>query len=265
MNPQQAAIRGVLEQCAVPAGTFLVLPDTHLAFCNRRGLGGRPAAREGGGGDPIRVVTAATDEQRALAWELVARRYAWRGYRASSAMADYPDAQRAPYYTTLLAYRGGTPVGTVTLGVDSAAGLLVDEVNKPEVDRIRALSRRASELVRLAIDEDAESKQVWLALLQGLNQLCRRIHDLTDMLIEVNPRHVVFYRRVFGFRVIAPLRECARVGAPSVLMRLRREVLEARLQDMCWPVVQGVRAGVEALTAGTSRRVGEEEVAAAAA
>jgi hypothetical protein len=230
---------------------LLALPEERLAFCSKRGLSG-PAGERGARADgAIRVVAAHSDEQRAQAWELVARRYAWRGYRASAALAPYPDATRAPFYTTLLAYRGATPVGTVTLGVDSEAGLLVDEVNRREVDSIRALGRRASELVRLAIDEGAQSKQVWLSLLQGLNLLCRRVHDLSDLLIEVNPRHVLFYRRVFGFRVIAPLRQCARVGAPSVLMRLRREVLESRLHGMCEPVLRGVRAGVEALSATT--------------
>ncbi len=247
----------VVEKREKPVGSVVALPEDRLAFCSRRGLAGDRglhAALEG-----IRVVAARSDEQRAVAWDLVARRYAWRGYRTSAGSAPFPDPQRAPFYTTLLAYRGSVPVGTVTLGVDSAAGLLVDEVNKSEVDRIRALSRRASELVRLAIDEGAESKQVWLALLQGLSGLCRRIHDLSDMLIEVNPRHVTFYRRVFGFRVIAPLRECARVGAPSVLMRLTREVLEARVQGLHRPLMQGMRAGVDGLGAGA-----QPEIAAAA-
>src|SRR5688572_26631693 len=235
VNPRYAHGEGVALG-ALAGGLVTAFPAERLALRHKRGLGS--AAKSLQPDSPIRVITAQSEEQRAIAWDLVARRYAWRGYQCSAAAA-YPDPQRAPFYTTLLAYREGVPVGTVTLGVDSEAGLLVDEVNKPEVDRIRALSRRASELVRLAIEDGAESKQVWLALLQSLNLLCRRIYDLSDMLIEVNPRHVVFYRRVFGFRVIAPLRRCARVGAPSVLMRLRREVLEAKLQGLCWPVVQG--------------------------
>jgi hypothetical protein len=247
VNPRYAAHGEGLALGALAGGAVPVFPEERVALCHKRGLGS--AAKSPLADSSIRVITAQSEEQKAIAWDLVARRYAWRGYQCSSAAAAYPDPQRAPFYTTLLAYRDGVPVGTVTLGVDSEAGLLVDEVNKPEVDRIRALSRRASELVRLAIEDGAESKQVWLALLQSLNLLCRRIYDLSDMLIEVNPRHVVFYRRVFGFRVIAPLRRCARVGAPSVLMRLRREVLEAKLQGLCWPVVQGVRAGVSALSA----------------
>jgi hypothetical protein len=208
---------------------------------------------------PINVMAAHTDDQRAAAWELVARRYAWRGYSCAHALTPFPDAMRAGFYTTLLAYRYGVPVGTVTLGVDSPAGLLVDEGNRQQVDCIRNMGRRACELVRLAIEDGVGSKQVWLALLQSLNYLCWRIHDLNDILIEVNPRHVTFYRRIFGFRVIAPLRECVRVGAPSVLMRLRREMLQTKLQHLHRPVLQSVGAGVAAIT-----RVRDRVVAAAA-
>jgi hypothetical protein len=207
----------------------------------------------------ISVIAARTDEHRAAAWELVARRYAWRGYSCSDALTPFPDVARAQFYSTLLAYRDGVPVGTVTLGVDSEAGLLVDEGNKPQVDGIRSLGRRASELVRLAIEDGAGSKQVWLALLESLNYLCWRIHDLNDIFIEVNPRHVTFYRRIFGFRVIAPLRKCVRVGAPSVLMRLRREMLQSKLQHLHRPVMQTVGASVGAIT-----RVRDRVVAAAA-
>jgi hypothetical protein len=217
--------------------------------------------------EAISVVAAHTDEHRAAAWELVARRYAWRGYSCSHALTPFPDAARAGFYTTLLAYCGGVPVGTVTLGVDSDAGLLVDEGNKPQVDFIRNMGRRACELVRLAIEDGVGSKQVWLALLQSLNYLCWRIHDLTDILIEVNPRHVAFYRRIFGFRIISPLRVCARVGAPSVLMRLQREMLQSRLQHLHVASMQAVGAGVEAaVEAGVEAltRMRDRLVAAAA-
>jgi hypothetical protein len=46
----------------------------------------------------------------------------------------------------------------------------------------------------------------------------------------VNPRHVRFYRRVFGFAVAAAERVCERVGAPSVLLRLDLECFGRRLQ-----------------------------------
>jgi hypothetical protein len=210
-------------------GNIATSTEEHVGFCKRRGVNFRAAdAPALHADDSVEVVVARTEAQRAKAWELVSRRYAWRGYHCSP-MAPFPDAGRALHYTTLLAQSGGKPLGTVTLGVDSAAGLLVDEVNRCEVDAVRAQRRGAAELVRLAIEDGVASSRVWRVLLESLNLLCRRIHDVSDLFIEVNPRHVDFYRRAFGFRVIAPVRSCPRVGAPSVLLRLAREELDAKL------------------------------------
>jgi len=53
---------------------------------------------------------------------------------------------------------------------------------------------------------------------------------VTDAFVEVNPRHVSFYRRAFGFLVASEERMCERVKAPAVLLRLRLEALEAQMQ-----------------------------------
>jgi hypothetical protein len=57
----------------------------------------------------------------------------------------------------------------------------------------------------------------------------RTVHDVTDVFIEVNPRHVAFYSRVLGFVVAAGEKFCERVRAPSVLLQLELEALELRL------------------------------------
>ena len=48
----------------------------------------------------------------------------------------------------------------------------------------------------------------------------RTIRHISDTFIEVNPRHVSFYRQLLGFEVIAKGRHCPRVNAPAVLMHL---------------------------------------------
>lgn len=217
------------EERAIQLGNLTAFGGERVRLCSRLGVGlvvrDEPAPQD----HSIEVVVARSDEQRLLAWRLVGLRYAWRGYACAQGVSAFPDPERQAYYTTLLALRGGRPVGTITLGIDSHAGMLVDEVYRREVDLVRAQRRRTCELVRLAIEEGADSRSVWIALLESLNVLCRCIHDITDLFIEVNPRHVRFYRRVFGFRVMAPERSCRRVGAPSVLLRLKREDLESRL------------------------------------
>ena len=57
----------------------------------------------------------------------------------------------------------------------------------------------------------------------------RRLHRCTDILIEVNPRHVRFYRSMLGFEVLGPERTCPRVNAPAVLLRLRLDHAQEQL------------------------------------
>jgi hypothetical protein len=57
----------------------------------------------------------------------------------------------------------------------------------------------------------------------------RTTHDVTDVLIEVNPRHVGFYSRVLDFTIAAGEKFCERVHAPSVLLQLEIEALEERV------------------------------------
>ena len=49
-------------------------------------------------------------------------------------------------------------------------------------------------------------------------------------MIEVNPRHVAFYRRMLGFADFGGERPCSRVGAPAVLLRLPLDQMGANIR-----------------------------------
>ena len=72
-----------------------------------------------------------------------------------------------------------------------------------------------------------------MALLLSLSHLVlRKVYEVTDVFIEVNPRHVAFYSRALGFVVAAGERICERVHAPSVLLRAELDALEERIALM---------------------------------
>ena len=178
----------------------------------------------------LRTLVAVSPSQHEAVERLVRRRYAWRGY--SLPKSDSPDAaacDREPR-VTLLAEDHGTLVGTLTLRLDSPQGLLAEQTYGEEIERVRSQGRRVGELVRLAMREGVDWKPVLDALLQATYLVGRVVHSLTDVFIEVNPRHVRFHQRVFGFAPSAAERLCARVGAPSVLMHLHLEEFSRRLQ-----------------------------------
>ena len=118
----------------------------------------------------------------------------------------------------LVATASGEPLGTLTLRFDGPRGLRADETYGEQLAAARAQGRRVCELGRFAVARSARSSAVIEALFAAVHRKVRDRRDVTDVFIEVNPRHV--YRYKFGFCVAAEERQCARVHAPSVLLRL---------------------------------------------
>jgi hypothetical protein len=155
--------------------------------------------------------------------ELVNAMYSWRGYDAQR------DAQESsPYEVTLQASRAGHVVGTLTICRDSLSGIPADALYKQEIDRYRRRGARVFELTRFAIDPSQKSKELLGALFYHAYVHAGICGGLTDAFIEVNPRHVAFYKRLLRFEQIGEEKSCPRVNAPAVL--LRREVASVTQQ-----------------------------------
>jgi hypothetical protein len=152
--------------------------------------------------------------RREAASLLIKKMYGWRGYSVD------PFSSHALNKITLFAETGGQTVGTMTLCLDNAeTGLPADENFRDKLDALRQQGRRLCEPSRLAIDKGV-SKRVFAALIHISYIYAHNIHNFTDYVIEVNPRHVMFYKRMLGFVDFGGERTCTRVGAPAVLLRL---------------------------------------------
>jgi hypothetical protein len=158
------------------------------------------------------------------ALELLDSRYAWRGYRV-------PYHEPASSELTLVASQSGSAVGTLTLRFDGPGGLRADESYNEEIDAARSEGRHVCELGRFAVAPHAQSGGVIAALFGRVRAIVLRRRKVTDVFVEVNPRHVAFYRRGFGFEVAAEGRLCPRVLAPSVLLRLEVAAFERRVRE----------------------------------
>jgi len=189
-----------------------------------------PVPASGAPADPgeqgLRTFIAIRDDQFDAAESLVQRRYSARGYAPESLERAAPPGASV----TLLAQAGGHLLGTLTVRPDGPRGLFAERTYCEEVASLRAAGHRLGELVKLATVEEADWKTALDALVQSAYLVTRIVHRLSDVLIEVNPRHVRFYRRVFGFVEAGGKRVCERVGAPSVLMRLDLDQFGRRLR-----------------------------------
>lgn len=162
----------------------------------------------------FKVRLANTEERRSSASYLIQRRYAWRGY----AVDDQPNPD--PSRITIAAHDPTGTAGTVTVGLDSSDGLFVDGLYAEEANGLRREGRKLAEFTKLAIDNNIHSKPLLAALFHVAFIYAHRIHRCSDLLIEVNPRHQSFYRRMLGFEPLGALRSDPRVGAPALLLRL---------------------------------------------
>lgn len=161
----------------------------------------------------FKIRLANTLGRRSTASYLIERRYAWRGYQTS------PIAPNANLIT-LAAFDKDHPIATISVGLDSPAGLGVEELYPDEVKRLRGENVRLCEFTKLAVDNMIRSKAVLAAIFHIAYIHGRRLFEATDVLIEVNPRHVRFYQSMLGFDIVGDERLDPRVSAPALLLRL---------------------------------------------
>jgi hypothetical protein len=172
-----------------------------------------------------RVRRVRLPERRRKASMLIQYMYSRRGYYTETACVLPHCLTRI----TLETSRGEELFGTLTLGLDSKEGLLADALSHSEVDVLRTMGRKLCEISSLAVDPRFGSKEVLGSLFHLAYIYGRVIHKATDVLIEVNPRHVKFYKRMLGFRQIGHVHTCPRVDAPAVLLHLELAYLETQI------------------------------------
>ena len=165
-----------------------------------------------------------TPDGRNSASMLINKMYAWRGYGANHTFTNDPNR------ITLTASDRGDVVGTVTIGIDSDAGLAGDIIFKEELDNLRASGAKLCEFTKLAFDSSVRSKSALANLFHLAVLYARDLHDCTDIIIEINPRHRRFYEHMLGFKRESELKMNPRVNAPAYLLRVNLAYVTEQIQ-----------------------------------
>ena len=173
----------------------------------------------------FKIRLANTEGRRSRASFLIKRRYAWRGYQAS------PLAANVANMITLGAFDQGTPIATITVGIDSPAGLAIEKLYPEEARSLRSSGAHLCEFTKLAVDNMIRSKAVLAAIFHIAYIYAKRLRGATDLLIEVNPRHVRFYESMLGFKAIGSEKIDPRVNAPAVLLWLALSYAESQISQ----------------------------------
>ncbi len=190
------------------------------------------------GSDGFDLSIAKSPADLRAAEELVRHQYAARGYFADTEdpTAPPPSLKRT---SAILARHNGEAVGTATVVIDSPTGLHADEVYGDLVNPLRAEGLRLGEVVRLAVSHqhETDSRETLAALFNAAHGVMVA-NQLDDVFIEVNPRHVGFYRRALCFEVVGEERRCPRVNAPSVLLKMSVNDLTRKIDSLARALAQ---------------------------
>jgi len=152
--------------------------------------------------------------------DLINDRYGGRGYGSAHVIPS------GAHHTTFTAEVDETVVGTMTLAIDSEFGLNIDHTFGVEVSQIRQMKgSKICELTRLAFDSGVRSKETLAGLFHFAFIYGTMISECTDLLIEVNPRHAGFYKKMLDFERIGALKTNDSVDAPSQLMNLKVDAI----------------------------------------
>ena len=170
-------------------------------------------SEHGEGNLAFRAGLATSQTQLGEALDFVRHNYRQVGYLMPDSLA--PTASES---ITALAKRHAKIIGTISLWRDGPAGLQADEIYGDELGRMRARGARLGELGRLAMDSRTPPVTLLLSLFDKVAKAGHAQWHITDFVVECNPRHSGFYRRMFGFTAIGGNRDCNQVGAPAVLL-----------------------------------------------
>ena len=171
----------------------------------------------------FKIRLAGSPQVRGDTGVLVQHCYAAKGYRTST-------VPMSANICTFAAYDEACLAGTLSLRLDSTEGLAAEEIYPREIDMLRRAGYRICEFTRLAVDASGVSKPVLAGLFHTIYLYAEKLLDFDFVVIEVNPRHVVYYRKSLGFMVIGAERHNPRVSAPAVLMGMSFVEIAARLR-----------------------------------
>jgi len=125
---------------------------------------------------------------------------------------------------------GDKIVGTLSVRFDGKDGLKADMLFEAELAEWRSAGVKLCEFGSLAVDKHSHEPKRVLAQVFHLGYLhAHRRARCERLVIEVNPRHVAFYRRWLGLLPYTTARHNPRVDAPAVLMSVDLQTVREQI------------------------------------
>lgn len=180
----------------------------------------------------IREVT--TDIERHKVYKLTHDVYLKEGYCkpiSNGELQHYPHLNGIKETIVLIAIDNSLIVGTNTITIDGPKGLHVDEDFPLEMKKIRQKCLDNGQLLassgRIVTDSSYGSQyRLIIKLIKATINIAVKKLNIDFFVIECNPKHEEFYRRIIGFKSLA-YGTCRAVGGePAVLMGIGKNEIK---------------------------------------
>lgn len=184
--------------------------------------------------DLYTVSIANSKNTRQMAYQLAYEVYLAKGYIPKNSCKMLISNSDFIADTCTININDGTEiVASVTLNFQGKTNLPCQELYSEEIAPLINQNAKLVEITRLVIKEDHRHSNYLLAqLFQATFIYAYQIKNVSELVIEVNPRHVAFYQRLLGFSVLGGEKECERVNnAPAFLLHLDLNDVNKTLQN----------------------------------
>jgi len=181
--------------------------------------------------DRYRICIARDVREYEDAFHLLHIAYAFQGIEnARSNKMRITPQHVLPEATVFVAYDGDQCVGTMTVTLDSPAGIPIESDYRDAIGALRARGARLVEYGSLAVVRRCWSTGVTVLLNTAATYWAINMLGATDIVMGVNPKAAPVYRAIYKFRPLGKAREHSELTAPVLAMttNLRDSVAHAR-------------------------------------
>lgn len=183
--------------------------------------------------EEYKISIANSRESRLQAFQLAYEVYLAKGYIPENKrkMLVSP-SDSIPDTCIINIYDKDEAVASITLNFQEHSQLPCQELYSEEISPLLEKRVKLVEITRLVIKENHRHSNFLLAqLFQATFIYAYQIKNISNLVIEVNPRHVAFYQNLLGFTVLGNEKACERVNnAPAILLHLDLNYIQNNLE-----------------------------------
>jgi hypothetical protein len=123
-----------------------------------------------------------------------------------------------PEATVFVAHEDGQLVGTMTVTLDSPAGLPMDKEYRPELDALRATNTVIAEYGSLAVVQRCRHAGVTTLLNIAADRWANLLLGATHTVAQVHPKAEVIYAAHYNFEALGAAKAYGALGAPTIAL-----------------------------------------------